>query len=47
LAFVRLFLLLTFADEDTFPILPEGLCGHVFRLGLAPYNPGSIAPEFS
>jgi hypothetical protein len=37
----------TFANKDTFTVLPEQLCGHVFRLGLALYDPVSITLEFS
>ena len=37
----------TFAFEDALTVLPEYLCGHVFRLGLTPYDPFCIILEFS
>ena len=37
----------TFAVEDALAILLEYLCDHVFRLGLTPYDPVCIIPEFS
>jgi hypothetical protein len=35
------------AVEDALAVLPEYLCDHIFRLGLTPYDPVCIIPEFS
>ena len=46
LSTVGLLRLLTLSFEDTPPMLPECLCGQVFRLGLTPYDPVCVILKF-
>ena len=46
LSTVGLLRLLTFTFENTSPMLPECLCGHIFRFGLTPYDPFCVILKF-